>query len=112
MSQYEIEREQRHLNNTINKIENNTYIVAQLLHEKEEQFKKGWIVAGDSVAYRRGKVDQQILQNALKEPYFGKFEITSPENGHETFYIGKQGIYDINEDCISKPEPDKYVDIL
>ncbi|OPX04300.1 hypothetical protein B1A75_03210 [Geobacillus sp. LEMMY01] len=62
--------------------------------------KRGENSPGDEIVYRRGVRDQKILQKAKEEPYFGRLDIFSLEEGEEIFYIGKQGIRDREENII------------
>ncbi|MBD3107496.1 UvrD-helicase domain-containing protein [Bacillus sp. AGMB 02131] len=100
MSSNEILNEQIHLDKTIQNIENQTYLVSELVESKREKMKSGHGEAGDQVVYKKGKEEQRLLQEAIKNPYFGKLEMVSKEYGDETFYIGKQGIRDEDENRI------------
>ena len=70
-------QEQKVLDKTIERLKNHTYLISH-----------------------KGKENEKLLKNATKEPYFGQFEIHSDEEGHEVFYIGKQGIHDKNENMV------------
>ncbi|WP_243387619.1 HelD family protein [Bacillus kexueae] len=100
MDKEELKYEQDKLDNTIQKVEDQTYYIWELLEQKNNLFRSRTNLAGDEIAYRRGKKDQEILEKAKEEPYFGRFDIFSGEEGEETFYIGKQGIRDKNENLI------------
>ncbi|WP_066255607.1 HelD family protein [Neobacillus drentensis] len=100
MKSEDLKNEQIVLENTINKIKDQTYYVWELLEKKKGNFNKGINDTGDDVAYRRGMLDKELLRKAEKEPFFGSFDINSEEEGNETFYIGKQGVRDQNENVI------------
>jgi DNA helicase II / ATP-dependent DNA helicase PcrA len=100
LNKNEIQKEQNQLDKTIDHINNHTYYVWELTERKENQLKKGDISIGDDIAYRRSKLDQSLLEKAKNEPYFGRFDTYSNEEGKETFYIGKQGVRDKNENLI------------
>jgi DNA helicase II / ATP-dependent DNA helicase PcrA len=93
-------QEQVILDETIDKIKNQTYYVWELLERKKSQFKQGTSYTGDEIVYKRGVMDKDLLRKAEREPYFGSFEIYSDEDGTEKFYIGKQGVRDRNENLI------------
>ncbi|MGX1901614.1 HelD family protein [Thermolongibacillus altinsuensis] len=94
MDKKELQLEQKKLDETIQKIEDQTYYIWELLERKNKLFKEGTNAAGDEIAYRTGIKDQELLKKAKEEPYFGRFDIVSDEEGEETFYIGKQGVRD------------------
>ena len=96
----ELIKEQKVLDTTINRIKDQTYFITELLEKKKENMKTGNTASGDNIAYRRGARDQQLLKRAENEPYFGRFDIVSDEEGAETFYIGKQGVRDHHENII------------
>ncbi|MEH7309383.1 UvrD-helicase domain-containing protein, partial [Neobacillus drentensis] len=100
MNSEDLKNEQKILDNTIKKIKDQSYFVWELLEGKKGNFKRGINDTGDEIAYRRGKLDRELLRKAEKEPYFGRFDITSEEDGKETFYIGKQGVRDQNENVV------------
>ncbi|MBT2679280.1 AAA family ATPase [Bacillus sp. ISL-35] len=100
MDQRDIKEEQKILDSTIGKIKDQTYYVWELLERKREQFKEHTNSTGDEVSFRRGINDNEILRKAIKEPYFGRFDIISNEEGEETFYIGKHGVRDKDENVI------------
>jgi DNA helicase II / ATP-dependent DNA helicase PcrA len=91
MDKNEIKKEQSHLNEVIEKIEDHSYFIWELLDRKQDQFNK--------ISYREGKSVQEQLQNAKKEPYFGRVDII--EDGiKDTLYIGKQGVRNRNENLV------------
>src|SRR5690606_7844065 len=77
-----------------------TYYIWELLERKNTLLKEKASLTGDEIAYRRGIKDQELLKKAKEEPYFGRFDIVSEEEGEETFYIGKQGVRDKDENLI------------
>ena len=96
----ELQKEQKVLDTTIKRIKDQTYFITGLLENKKESMRTGNAATGDHIAYRRGVRDQQLLKRAENEPYFGRFDIVSEEEGAETFYIGKQGVRDHHENLI------------
>lgn len=92
-------KEQKNLDETIKRIEDQTYYIWELLDKKQQLIKSHSDSIGDTLSYKLGKSDQEKLKRAKAEPYFGR--ITMVEDGvSETFYIGKQGVRDKNEDII------------
>jgi DNA helicase II / ATP-dependent DNA helicase PcrA len=100
MDKKELQLEQKTLDETIQRIEDQTYYIWELLERKNTLLKERANLAGDEIAYRRGIKDQELLKKAIEEPYFGRFDIVSDEEGEETFYIGKQGVRDKDENLI------------
>ncbi|WP_394578762.1 HelD family protein [Cytobacillus firmus] len=100
MNSKELKEEQEVLDKTIQHIKDQSYYVWELLEKKQGNFKGGLNATGDIVAYRRGVKDKALLRRAEKEPFFGRFDIYSDEDGEETFYIGKQGVRDKDENLI------------
>jgi DNA helicase II / ATP-dependent DNA helicase PcrA len=100
MNSEDLNNEQKILDTTIKKIKDQSYFVWELLERQKGNFKRGINDTGDEIAYRRGKLDRELLRRAEKEPYFGRFDITSDDEGKETFYIGKQGVRDQNENVV------------
>lgn len=100
MDNREYQLEQKKLDDTIKHIEDQTYYVWELIENKKNQFKEQTNATGDEIAYRKGKQEAELLSKAYDEPYFGRFDIVSDEFGPETFYIGKQGVKDRNEDIV------------
>ena len=96
LNEKELAKEQQVLTNTIERIKDQTFFVWELTEKKKADIREGNFSTGDDLVYRRGVLDQAILKSAEKEPYFGRFDIISDEEGPETFYIGKQGVRDKN----------------
>jgi DNA helicase II / ATP-dependent DNA helicase PcrA len=96
----ELKEEQEVLDKTIKHIKDQSYYVWELLEKKQGNLKGGLNSTGDIVAYRRGAKDQELLRRAEKEPFFGRFDIYSEDDGEETLYIGKQGVRDRDENII------------
>jgi DNA helicase II / ATP-dependent DNA helicase PcrA len=96
----EFELEKQNLKHTIEQIKNRQYHVRETLKTKKEKITTHANEPGDMVTYRLGEHEQKLLENALEEPYFGRFDTYCDEEGKETFYIGKQGIVDLDEDII------------
>ncbi|NNV06293.1 3'-5' exonuclease [Geobacillus sp. C56-T2] len=100
MNRKEFQQEQRKLDETIRRIEDQTYYIWEITERKKMLLRQGQGSAGDEIVYRRGVREQHILQKAKDEPYFGRMDIFSAEEGEETIYIGKQGIRDREENMI------------
>jgi len=99
MDQKHFHQEQSILDTTINKIEDHTFYIWELLDRKKQQFKNQTSFIGDSVSYKLGKSDKSKLEKAINQPYFGRIDIV--EGGvKETFYIGKHGVRDKHEQII------------
>jgi DNA helicase II / ATP-dependent DNA helicase PcrA len=96
----EYQLEQKKLDDTIKNIEDRTYYVWELLENKKNQFKERTNTIGDEIAYQSGKKEANLLSKAYEEPYFGRFDIDSKDYGNETFYIGKQGVKNKDEDIV------------
>lgn len=96
----EFQKEQLKLNETIENIKDRTYYVWETIESKKNQFKNGFNKTGDDIAYRVGKMEANTLNRALKEPYYGRFDTVSKEFGSETFYIGKQGVKNLDEEIV------------
>ena len=75
MNQRELVSEQKVLDNTIERIKDQTYYVWELIEKKKDDLKAGINSTGDEIAYRRGIQDRQLLKKAEKEPYFGSIDI-------------------------------------
>lgn len=100
MNNKDISNEQQHLDNTIQKIEDYTYLLSEENDRKEEQMRTQGVMPGDRNTYQNNQSYQQLMQSAKKEPYFGSFETLSEKEGHEKWYIGKHGIYDQDQNLI------------
>jgi DNA helicase II / ATP-dependent DNA helicase PcrA len=99
VDQKHFHQEQKKLDTTINRIEDQTFYIWELLDRKKQQFKEQTSFIGDSVSYKLGKSDKDKLGNAINQPYFGRIDIV--EDGvEETFYIGKHGVRDRDEQII------------
>ena len=96
----ELKKEQLVLDQTINKIETNTYIISGMAGNIKKIIQRGESLPGDDIAYLKFTTDLDKLKLAKNHPYFGKFEIKSDDHDIETFYIGKQGIKDLDENII------------
>jgi DNA helicase II / ATP-dependent DNA helicase PcrA len=96
----EFELEKQNLKHTIEQIKNKEYYVHELVQNKKSEFKHQTNDPGDLISYRSGEHEKKLLSNALNEPYFGRFDIYSDEEGLETFYIGKQGVIDQDEEIV------------
>ena len=81
----ELQKEQSVLDTTIKRIKDQTYFISELLEKKRENMKIGNTATGDKIAYQRGARDQQLLKRAENEPYFGRFDIVSKEDGPKPF---------------------------
>ncbi|MBB6451608.1 DNA helicase-2/ATP-dependent DNA helicase PcrA [Salirhabdus euzebyi] len=100
MEKKEFQSEQKKLDETIKHIENNTYLVGEYINKKTKQIQENINLVGDEVALRSGKKELSSLNKAKKEPYFGRIDINTNDFGKETFYIGKQGIKNRDDDII------------
>ncbi|OLO26766.1 hypothetical protein BTR23_22025 [Alkalihalophilus pseudofirmus] len=96
----ELEIEQQHLEETITRIKDRTYYISDMIQDKSHHLKEKNNAVGDDVALRNSKAELDILNRALKEPFFGRFDIYSEEEGEETFYIGKQGVIDTEYETV------------
>lgn len=92
--------EQERLENTIQKINEREYYVSDLIDKKHSQIRQSINSTGDEVILNNRKHEMNILNSARKEPYFGRIDISSVEDGEETFYLGKQGIIDTEENIV------------
>lgn len=93
----ELHVEQKHLDETVEKIKERTNFVEDFLERKKALVRTNNNLPGDIEAYEQAINEKGILEHAIKEPYFGRFDVYSEENGKETFYIGRQGVYDKDE---------------
>lgn len=99
MKDVEFSKEQLNLDQTIERIEQNKYFLSDLIIKKKVFFKTNESLPGDNIAISRHTIDIENLGQAIENPYFGKFEIKSGKN-QETYYIGKQGIRDMDENIV------------
>ncbi|MFD2681941.1 HelD family protein [Bacillus seohaeanensis] len=98
MDKNEVKKEQSHLEGTIQKIEDYSYFIWELLDRKLE-FNSQSNSNNDKIAYKTGGSDQEKLKKAKAEPYFGRIDIR--EDGiNDTLYIGKQGVRDSDENLV------------
>ncbi|WP_019412817.1 UvrD-helicase domain-containing protein [Paenisporosarcina sp. TG20] len=99
MKDIDISKEQLNLDQTIERIEQSKYYLSDLIRKKKVSFKTNETLPGDNIALSIHSDDVKNLGQALRYPYFGNFEIKSGKT-QETFYIGKQGIRDTDENIV------------
>ncbi|WP_053217020.1 HelD family protein [Virgibacillus senegalensis] len=99
-NQKDFKTEQAMLDSTIKNIEDRKYYVWEQTENKRNNKKKRTSLPGDTIAYRNGKREMSLLDQAQRNPYFGRIDFNSEEYGVETHYIGKQGIKNIDEDIV------------
>ncbi|MCQ6264546.1 UvrD-helicase domain-containing protein [Fictibacillus sp. WQ 8-8] len=99
MDKKEFAIEQANLDETIEKIKNQTYYVTDLIKRKSNLMKQGESLLGDDISYLKGIKDKEILEEAIEEPFFGRVDYVE-EGERETIYIGKKGINNKNEEQI------------
>lgn len=95
----ELQQEQGHFDDTIQKITDKEYFIRELLEYKQQKLQGQSSDPGDLYTYRAGKQEEIILDHAREKPYFGRIDLKS-DDGSETYYIGKQGVFDQDEDII------------
>ncbi|MCA1054308.1 ATP-binding domain-containing protein [Rossellomorea aquimaris] len=91
MDKNEVLKEQSQLDNVINKLEDQSYFIWELLDRKRGQL--------NTNSYKSGKSDQEQLSKTKSQPYFGRIDIHE-DGTDETLYIGKQGVRDKDENLV------------
>lgn len=99
MNKEDYKSEQVFLDSTIDNIDRHIYFIREILQNKNNSLRDGDKSPDNLVVYRSRRREMSTLDKVKSNPYFGRMDIES-EEGPETFYIGKQGIFDKEENII------------
>ncbi|WP_404460866.1 HelD family protein [Sutcliffiella horikoshii] len=99
MNKNEYKYEQDFLDSTIDNIGKRKYFIREIMQNKNSSLRNGDLSPDTLAVYQSSKREISMLEKVKYNPYFGRIDIES-EEGAEIFYIGKQGVFDKEENII------------